>query len=287
MDKCYFEGWYFKQQNTTDTIALIPAFHRDSKGRSSASLQVIGNREAYNIKFDANSFYQDKKKFHVYLGNNMFSKQKCHLDIKKEGFELQGQLWFGEVCSPLYDIMGPFSLVPFMECRHCVISLSHRVEGMISLNKKEYVFHNGIGYIEGDRGRSFPKRYLWTQCSFEGNSIMLSVANIPFGIGGFHGCIGFVFWKGREYRIATYCGAKLVLISKDTIIVKQDQLWLKVSLLKSKAHLLRAPKSGEMTRIIHESVSCQVHYTCLVGNKTLFDFVSEQASFENNWKGFR
>lgn len=37
----YFKGWYFKQQNDTDTVALIPAFHTDDCGNSSASLQVI------------------------------------------------------------------------------------------------------------------------------------------------------------------------------------------------------------------------------------------------------
>lgn len=41
----YFEGWYLKQQNGRDTVALIPAIHIDRRGGCSASLQVIKRRK--------------------------------------------------------------------------------------------------------------------------------------------------------------------------------------------------------------------------------------------------
>ncbi len=28
------------------------------------------------------------------------------------------------------------------------------------------LFHNAVGYWEGDEGHSFPREYAWTQCSF-------------------------------------------------------------------------------------------------------------------------
>ena len=79
--------------------------------------------------------------------------------------------------------MGPFAYFPFMECFHGVLSMKHRVSGSIVVNSKELIFNNGIGYIEKDWGRSFPKRYLWLQCndfSTEETSIMVSIADIPF-----------------------------------------------------------------------------------------------------------
>lgn len=39
--KAYFEGWYIKQQAKDETIAFIPSFHVDEKGRCFAHLQAI------------------------------------------------------------------------------------------------------------------------------------------------------------------------------------------------------------------------------------------------------
>lgn len=279
----YFEGWYVKQQNTNETVALIPAFHVDSNGTSSASLQVITDTETYCIPFPSSHFYVNRKKMNMHLGQSTFSKCGCVLDAESEQCRINGVLYFHSFRPPAYNIMGPFSIFSFMECHHSVFSLFHRVEGCLTINGKDYVFHNGKGYMEGDRGMSFPKRYVWTHCSAGNNSIMLSVADIPFGRFSFVGCIGFIYWNKKEYRIATYCGVRLLSVSNDTIILKQGKLLLKIKMLSSKSQLLYAPDKGSMSRFIRESPSCRVQYTCTIGGRTLFDFVSEQASFENNW----
>ena len=45
--KSYFEGWYLKQQNQEETLAFIPAWHVDGRGRPSASLQVVTRDQAW------------------------------------------------------------------------------------------------------------------------------------------------------------------------------------------------------------------------------------------------
>lgn len=77
------------------------------------------------------------------------------------------------------------------------------VNGKLLLNGKKYKFDDAVGYWEGDKGRSFPKEYLWTQSSFINGSLMLSVAEIPMLGTHFTGVIGVVFWNGRVYRFAT------------------------------------------------------------------------------------
>ena len=42
--------------------------------------------------------------------------------------------------------------------------MRHLVSGKISVNKKEYLFSDDLGYWEGDEGYSFPHKYVWTQC---------------------------------------------------------------------------------------------------------------------------
>ncbi|MGN0978195.1 MAG: hypothetical protein ACI4PH_09090 [Faecousia sp.] len=60
------------------------------------------------------------------------------------------------------------------------------------------MFQDAIGYMEGDRGYSFPRKYAWTQCSFPDGALMLSIADIP--VGGFHftGVIGIVLLQGKN-----------------------------------------------------------------------------------------
>ena len=282
--RSYFEGWYFKHQNGRDTAALIPAFHTDETGKPSASLQVLTDLESVSLDFPAEAFLADRHRLLVRLGDCLFSELGCILDVKTEDYQIRGKLYYGPFLRPKYDIMGPFRFVPFMECRHSVFSLFHRVNGDLIINGREIHFDEGTGYTEGDRGVSFPGRYLWTQCCRNGNSIMLSVADIPFLGGSFIGCIGFLLLNGKEHRIGTYLGAKLLHISENKIVLRQDRLILCIEAQENRAQPLRAPHFGNMTRTIHESAACSVHFHCSFRQKTLFDFVSDQASFENHWR---
>lgn len=176
--------------------------------------------------------------------------------------------------------MGPFHFVPFMQCRHSVYSMRHTINGTIHLNGQKYVFKNGAGYTEGDRGYSFPKKYIWTQCLFPKGSLMLSIADIP--LFGFHfiGIIGVVFLKGREYRLATYLGARLKYTAPNTVFIRQGDYTLFVKLLEQNPHPLHAPEYGQMSRTIHESASCKAYYRFSYKGKTICEFTSRRASFE-------
>lgn len=276
-NKGYFQGWYFKCSNGDKTIAFIPAYH-SSENVTSASLQVITDDEVYNIPFQKLEY--TTKPLSVKIGDCVFSEKGITLHFQSNECKLEGQLRFQSLSPIAYDIMGPFALVPFMQCRHSVFSMSHRIDGHINLNDKSIDFDNGIGYIEGDRGYSFPKRYIWTQCCFENGSLMLSVADIPVLGFRFTGIIGVVLLSGREHRIATYLGAKVKPISENVVTVKQGEYELTAELMQKNAHPLFAPKNGDMNRTIHESASCTAHYRFLYKKKVLCDFVSEIASFE-------
>lgn len=228
----YFEGWYFKQQGAEETVALIPALHVDGRGRASASLQVIAGALSHSVPFDARSFSAERDRLAIRLGNSVFSEHGCELDVDAPGCSVRGKLSYGPLTPPDGDIMGPFRFAPGMECRHSVFSVRHRVDGELEVNGRRMRFEDGSGYIEGDRGTSFPRRYLWTQCNWEDNSLMLSVAEIPYLGARFTGLTGFVFFGGREYRVATYRGAKLPLICGGAAVVRQGPLALSVELLE-------------------------------------------------------
>lgn len=115
---------------------------------------------------------------------------------------------------------------------------------------------------------------------FPDGALMLSVADIPMMGIHFTGMIGIILWRGKEYRIATYLGARVVKIRNKTVRVIQGSLELEIRLLEASGRPLKAPSKGDMVRTIHESASCRVFYRFCIGGCTLFAFETDRASFE-------
>ncbi|MEL7602480.1 MAG: tocopherol cyclase family protein [Bacillota bacterium] len=282
----YFEGWYFKHQTEGRTVAFIPARHIDEQGRRSASVQIITDGCSACTEFPYESFQVNRRNgLFITVGPNHFSLLGADVELDAGGLTVRGELRYRAIKPPRYDIMGPFRFFP-MQCRHSVLSIRHSVSGALVLNGETVSFENATGYIEGDSGRSFPARYIWTQCVTDGDkpaSIMLSVADIPFAGLRFTGVIGFVYMEGKERRIATYLGAIPVETKRGAVAVRQGKWLLRAELLAENPTPLRAPVHGGMTRMIHESAACRARYTLFENGRTLFDFVSDRAGFESEY----
>ena len=280
-----FEGWYFKQQQCGGSaVAFIPAHFCGRGGEESASLQIITPQRAVSVPVPASAFRVRRQPFSVQCGGCHFGLDGCKLDCTAAGLPLKGELRYENLAQPRWDIMGPFRFVPFMQCRHSLVSMAHRVTGRLSWGADRLDFAEGQGYIEGDRGRSFPRQYLWTHCGWDGNSVMLSIADIPFGPSRFTGCIGAVYFKGNVYRFATYLGVRLEHVDSRGAVIRQGELSMQVTLEQGDALDLQAPTRGNMERIIRESLTCRVHYQMRRGSELLFSMASDQASFESEWE---
>ena len=273
----YFCGWYFRCQSEQQTLAVIPSVHRTKESKYCA-IQLITDTRSFHIQFPYSDFY--KKNDQISIAGNRFGKEGITLDIRTLDLHATGSVRFGPFTPIQYDIMGPFRCVPFMQCRHSVYSMHHSVDGELIVNGTPYMFANAFGYIEGDRGYSFPSKYVWTQCSFPDGALMLSIADIP--IGGFHftGVIGIVHLRGKEYRLATYLGAKAVKIKADEIIVRQGDFTLTVKPQEQSGHPLRAPVGGAMVRTIYEHPSCKVLYLFEENGIPLLELDAPNAAFE-------
>ena len=280
----YFEGWYFKHQNPQgQTLALIPAFHIDRDGRRTASLQVISKDQAWWLEYPASQLHISRQPFQVQIGQSRFGSQGIDLYIQRDGLSLRGALRYSPLTALQSDIMGPFRFFAGMQCAHGVISMGHSLSGALELNGEHLDFSDGIGYIETDRGRSFPTKYLWTQCLWDGpdqGSLMLAIATIPLPVGGFTGCICSVLYRGREYRLATYRGVKIEARSSSGAVIRQGRYRLEAELLSERRQPLRAPVEGRMERTIHESLCAEVRYRFWHGDSLLFQHTDSNASFE-------
>lgn len=277
MRREFFYGWYFKCQSDTQTLAVIPAVHQAGR-KYACSIQIITGEQAWAVEFPGDSFR--RKGSSICIGRNRFGERGIRLALHEPGLDAEGKLDFSALLPPVYDIMGPFSLVPFLECRHSVWSMRHKVWGAIQINGTVCSFDGAAGYWEGDRGRSFPREYIWTHCVFPGGALMLSVADIPLAGFHFRGIIGFVLWHGREYRLATYLGAKAVRVHGGMVRVVQGSLELEAKLLERAGSPLKAPVGGELVRTIHESPACRASYRFRKNGRPLLTFETDRASFE-------
>lgn len=279
--KKYFFGHYFKLQSNTETIALIPSYSRIGKNYY-AYLQIITKDKSYVEDFNY-SEYKRGKGFNVQIGNNIFNEDGIKLNINGD-VKLSGNIDFVELNKLKGSIMGPFNYIPFMECKHMVKSIKHRINGKLYLNDKEYNFDDSYCYIEGDKGRSFPKEYTWTHALFNNGSIMFSIAKIPFGLFNFTGIIGFINYNGKTKKFGTYNFTKVIKLTEEEIIIKKGKYKLYINLIKENDYPLKAPTLGKMDRIIKESAECIIKYKYTFKDKIIFDETVNNASFEYEYK---
>ena len=281
----YFEGWYFKcRTKDRKTIALIPAIHKDGSGQGSASIQVISEVGTWWLEYPEAEFHVVRQPLRVSLGPNTLGEGGISLQVERSGLSLHGELRHSPLTPLQSDIMGPFRFISELECTHGVVSMGHRLDGTLTLNGETLDFSGGYGYIETDRGRSFPDQYLWTQCGWtepQTTGLMLAVATIPILKHiRFTGTICSVNYNKREYRLATYKGARIKAWSEHGAEIVQGKYRLLVEVLEKQGQPLRAPEEGAMERIIHESLCSKVRYRFWEKGHLLFDHTDDGASFE-------
>lgn len=273
-----FHGWYFKCQGPGGSLALIPAAHAGG-----GSLQLITDDGSWNVPFAPGRTAVSTARPRAALGRNLFCERGLRLAVASPGLAASGQVRFGPLSPPAYDVMGPLCAVPFLQCRHRVASMGHTLAGRLEVNGRVFDFDGGKGYIEGDAGRSFPSGYLWSQCFFAGGSLMLAVADVPFGPAAFRGVIALVRLAGREWRLASYLGARVTALGSGGVTVRQGSLCLAARRLGGPGRALRAPAAGAMERTVRENLVCPAWYRLTEGGRVLLEGTAPNASFEYEW----
>lgn len=268
----YFEGWYFKAVDAGgEGVAVIPgvAMPRDGRRYAFVQLNRSGGRSAW-FEFPYQDFSFSKEHLDLRIGPNRFSESGLTLDLEGTAGWARGRLAFGPLAPwpvTLFapGIMGPYRFAPFMECYHGVVSMDHTVAGTLVIDGEPQVFEGGRGYIEKDWGRSFPKAWIWTQCSSFGRpgvSLTASVARIPWLGSSFVGFIAGLYIDGTLHRFTTYSGAKLVKIrhteGEGEFVLQDRRYRIEVRVCGAVPGVLRSPVLGEMKGTVYESLHGEV-----------------------------
>lgn len=292
-NKEYFEGWYFKNTNKEQGVSFIPGINIE-KDSPKAFVQVITNDTSYFVNYNINDFEFSYEPFLIKVGNNLFSKEGIHIDIKDEvqNLNINGDIKYSNNKSINTDfmnpnIMGPFSYVPFMECNHAILSMRNNTNGSIEIKNTVINFEDDMGYIEKDWGCSFPKTYIWCQGNnFEKSnaSFMLSIANVPFKMFNFRGMICVLLIEDKEYKFTTYNNSKIVEYEVNdnslNITLKKGDLFLNIKSSFEVGQRLFAPVKGKMDKDIFESINSVITVTLRHGDNIVFCDTSKNCGLE-------
>ncbi len=274
----YFEGWYFKQVSVdlSSVYAFIPGIALETE--RSAFIQVIDGMSGRTrfLPYPLKEFSAARDRFHVEVGNSAFCTDYIDLNIDRPELKVRGRIDFSETSfyprrlfSP--GIMGPYSFVPKMECKHGLVSMDHRLSGSIEVDRRSIDFSGGRGYIEKDWGSSFPESWIWMQSnnfSRPGDSFMLSVAEIPWLRGRFVGFLSFLKRGEKTRFFASYNGGKIThlknLSSGDgsteavSLHISRGAEKLFVRAESTRRGALKSPVAGRMDSYIRESVDAVI-----------------------------
>jgi len=297
-NKNYFEGWYYKMVSADGncSVALIPGISLNTK-HSHSFIQTFvtfknGDLKTVYLEFDKSNFVASDHPFGLTIAKNDFTESGIDISIDHNEINMQGKLQFTantKIQTSLFSpsIMGYFSYLTFMECYHGVVSMSHSLAGILTIDGKPIDFSGGKGYIEKDWGKSFPREYVWMQSNHFKNantSFMFSEATIPFKVFHFNGLIINLIVKEKEYRFATYNGAK---VTSKTITsqhvryeIQKGKLKLIVEAQNDQTISLASPKNGAMIQSIKEGLSGVINLQLFDNNNLLYEDTGTHAGLE-------
>ncbi|SFC72726.1 Tocopherol cyclase [Alkalibacterium subtropicum] len=297
----YFEGWYVK---TTDaeqdfSLALIPgmALFSEKECFVQYNLYYKGKSVSGKITYPVEEFTIVSEPYSVLMPLFVLSEKGVKAHLKDEENDLLIDLNFGDflplrqsLFSP--SIMGPLEYIR-VPCSHDIVSMRHEVRGTVTVNGEKITLDKGTGYMEKDRGSTFPDRYIWAQSnSFiedEESALSLAVADIDFNVFDLTGAIA-VFHDGiKEHRFASYQGT-LCKVTMDenlegyTVYLKDYSKSLKVKVSLQHSHELIAPMSEGMDYPIKETMKAEIRVTFQEKNKQPVYLTSKNGAAEAvNW----
>jgi len=292
----YFEGWYYKHvsRDLEHVYSFIPGISLSEKDPH-AFIQVINGITGHTeyIVYPSDQFEWGKTRLYLRIGASVFTEEYIDLNISAFNLTISGHIEYSNIIKYPWSlispgIMGWYSYIPFMECKHGVCSVNHDLNGTLEVNGLSIDMSGGKGYIEKDWGTSFPEAWIWMQSNNFSNpdtSFSFSIAKIPWLGRYFMGFISFLYHEGKFHLYSTYNKSKITKVIRDsssvTISMKNRDTNLTVSAVKNQFGELRAPSSGSMTRRIKESIdsTLEVKLTDSYGNQ-LYSDTGKRAGLE-------
>ena len=161
--------------------------------------------------------------------------------------------------------------------------MKQQLSGSLEIDGEVYDFDGGTGYLETDYGKSFPRRYMWSQCNWFGRTdcqIAVAAATIPMGPLNIMGTFACINYKGQRYKFATYKGAEVEKIGEEGFKITQGPYIFEGRRKGGTAVELKSPEMGKMASATREYLVCNVEYRLRKRGEELFHVKSRNGSYE-------
>lgn len=259
-----------------------------------------------NPWYPAEEFHAAEADLDIRVGKNRFTDKGIEFDLSDGASRISGAFTYGRFSIPRFPfwspgVMGPFTFMPGIECNHGLVSLDHRVDGQLEVDGRPVSIGDGRGYIEKDWGRSMPESWIWTQSNDfpeRGDSLMLSVAKIPWLGSSFRGFLCVFSHEGEKRLFTTYNGSRI-----ETLSVTDERVdcaisrgrgrvgeLLEISVTRTRdakirdakvrGGILRAPVAGLLSRRIAEAVDGKLSVRYSRRGAEIFETESPLAGLE-------
>jgi hypothetical protein len=278
-----------------ETWSIIVGYARGAESSLDSSfIQVIEGASARTwwFEFPAGALRASRRRLEVEIGGSRFGEEGISLDLEGPEGRFRGELRFGPLTRLPFSllrpgVMGPYSFIPFMECNHGLVSLDHELSGWLEVEGRRIDFAGGRGYAEKDWGSSMPSAWIWTQSNnfaSRGDSLMFSLATIPWLGSSFNGFLCAGSLGGRRLLEASWtgAGARLLSLADDRVEleIRRGAFLLELLVRRARGGLLRAPVAGILSRRIAESVDALLELRVSEGGETWFEGSAAKAGLE-------
>ena len=159
----YFEGWYYKQvsEDERTAISFIPGISHGSGDAHSFVQYIFVDSDENGVKtvktgycrYSAEDFSFSDDPFMIRVGENVFTEKNVSVKLTDRNISIEGKLNLGAFTSIKTSILNPsimgyYAYIPKMECYHGIVSMNHKVNGLLTINGENIGFKDGKGYIE-------------------------------------------------------------------------------------------------------------------------------------------
>ncbi len=218
----------------------------------------------------------------IVMEKNVFTDACIHIDIEEEDLMIKGDIYFDREKGRNFNVMGPLAVFP-LPCKHGILSMEQRLSGTLEIDGKVYDFNGGKGYLETDFGKSFPRRYMWSQCNWFGSTdcqIAVAAATIPLGPIPIMGTFACINYEGQRYKLATYKGAEVEKIGEKGFKITQGPYIFEGRRQGGNAIELKSPAMGKMESATREYLVCNMEYRLRKRGVEIFYVRSSHGSYE-------
>jgi tocopherol cyclase len=291
--RIYFENWLFKlvSEDRNSVLVIIPVLELGSNQRCYVEFMDGISGETCVAYFDLSELFASKTEMNFKFEDTTFSKKGISLNINRKGLLASGRIEFGEFMKYpsrgiKRNLMSYFSFLPFQHLYYAVISMQHKINGSITMNKHTFNFDNGTGFIEKTWGKYYPKSWLYIGCNtftVPDTYFLITVSTVNLGFTKILGNVGYFYYKGKLINLGFYTKTKFTKFDHQGKILlvelTKGEHRIEITLIPRNKGKIKIPSATE-NRYVFESADSTLHLNYYVHNDLILSTEGEHAEYD-------